>query len=300
MNRTTPLVALAGLVALSGCAGLGFGDRYGDYRDGGYYETDRYDDRYGYDSGAYRAVQRDARDYADALDRYLRISNREERAVREILEYRTYELLEATRVRDHARVYPFPRRPGRAERFWALADRDIARVLDRRYREPYAYYNRYGADRYREYYRHRRYDDRRGWYDTRRDDGPRYDATRDSRRTPRRAEDRRDRREDAREDRRGRREEARRDDRRERDRAQRDRRRDQERRAAEVRERRREQAARQRAERERVQREERVRERSRRQDARRDDRPRRSEAKDDDRKEETRRSPRRSRRGGND
>ena len=175
MNRTTSLLALAGLVALSGCAGLGtFGDYYGDRRDGGYYENDRYDDRYGYDSGYYRAVERDARAYADGLDRYLRISNREERAVREILEYRTYELLEATSPRDHARVYPFPRRRGRAERFWALADRDIDRVLDRRYREPYAYYNRYGAERYQEYYRYRRYDDRRGWVDTR-----------PSRRTPR-------------------------------------------------------------------------------------------------------------------
>ena len=293
MNRTIPLLAFAGLVALSGCAGLGFGDRYGDYRGGGYYENDRYNDGYGYgyDSGYYRAVQRDVREYADALDRYLGISNRQEKAVREILEYRAYELLEATRVRDHARVYPFPRRPGRAERFWALADRDIARVLDRRYHEPYAYYNRYGGDRYREYYRHRRYDDRRGWYDTRRT--PR----RDERRA---AEDRRDRREDVREARRDqqRREEARRrDDRRDRGRAGREERRAQERRADEARDRRRTQAARQRADRERAQREDRARQPSRREDARRTDR-RRAE-KDEGQKKEEAADRRRSRRGGN-
>ena len=273
MNRTTSLIALAGLVALSGCAGLGtFGDRYGDHRrSGDYYEDDDYGDRYGYDSGYYRAVQRDARDYADALDRYLRISNREERAVREILEYRAYELLEATRARDHARVYPFPRRPGRAERFWALADRDIARVLDRRYHEPYAYYNRYGADRYQEYYRYRRYDDRRGWVDTR-----------PSRRTPRRADDARDRRDDARERReeaRERREEARRDDRREQ--AARERRRADDLRAEQERERRRERAARERAERER--------------EGRRD----RRRAEDDKDKKDKRSSRRTPRRGNN-
>ena len=231
MTRTLPFLALTGLVALSGCAGLGtFGDRYGDHRDGGYYENDRYGDYY--DSGYARRVEHDARAYADGLDRYLRISNREERAVREVLEYRTYELLERTRVRDHDRVYPFPRRRGRAERFWALADRDIQRILDRRYHEPYAYYNRYGAERYNEYYRYRRYDDRRGWVDTRRE----------SRRTERRAEKSRDRRDDAREDRRAEQREAarRRADRRER--VEQDRRRDQERRASQDRERRRERA----------------------------------------------------------
>ena len=282
MNRTTSLLALAGLVALSGCAGLGtFGDYYGDRRDGGYYENDRYDDGYGYDSGYYRAVERDARAYADGLDRYLRISNREERAVREILEYRTYELLEATSPRDHARVYPFPRRRGRAERFWALADRDIDRVLDRRYREPYAYYNRYGAERYQEYYRYRRYDDRRGWVDTR-----------PNRRTPRRAEDRRDRREDAREAQR---------DRQRRDEIARERRRVEERRAEQDRERRRQEAARQRDRRERA---DRVRE-SRRTPRRAEDRQERTEdrgrrAEDQSEENDDRSSRRRSRRGGND
>ncbi|MDT0630996.1 hypothetical protein RQM47_00030 [Rubrivirga sp. S365] len=299
MTRTTFLLALAGLFALSGCAGLGaFGIPYGDRHDGGYYETDRYSDRYDHDSGYYRAVQRDVRDYADALDRYLRISNREERAVREILEYRTYQLLDQTRARDHARVYPFPRRPGRAERFWAYADRDIERVLDRRYREPYAYYNRYGAERYREYYRYRRYDERRGWVDTRRDG---------TRRAPRRAaEDRRDRREDARETRRreAQREEARRNDRRER--AEQERRRVQERRAEQERERRREQADRDRSSRERTDREradrdrtDRARRGDRRSVPRRADRDRRADDDKDSKKDESS-DRRRSRRGGSD
>ena len=208
MPRTIPLLALAGLVTLSGCAGLGFGDRYDHrraddvYYDDGYY-GDRYD-RYGSDAVYARRVERDAQRYANDLDRYLRISNREERAIRELLEYRTFELLDRTRVRDHARAYPFPRRRGHAKRFWARADRDIQRILDRRYHEPYAYYNRYGPERYTDYYRYRRYDDRRGWVDTRRED---------QRAARRAAENRRDRREDAREARRRaeQREEARRD-----------------------------------------------------------------------------------------
>ena len=307
MTRTIPLLALAGLVTLSGCAGLGYGDRHGDYRhaDDVYYDDGYYGDRYDrYESGGVyvRRVERDARRYANDLDRYLRVSNREERAIRELLEYRTFELLDRTRVRDHARVYPFPRRRGHAKRFWARVDRDVQRILERRYHEPYAYYNRYGPERYTDYYRHRRYDARRGWVDTRRDD---------RRETRRAAENRRDRREDAREARRRaerqeearreRREEARRDDRRDarrdnrRERADRDRRGDR-REASRERERPR-QNARTRGGAERAESEAR---RDRRAAPRRDrtDDRRRAQSEDERTKEAAER--RRSRRGGSD
>ena len=184
---------LAGLVALTGCADLGYlgNGRYDDYdrgSDGYYGDRGRYD-------GDYRRVERDASVYANEIDRYVGVSNREERAIRDVLLRLTYRQL------DRGGAYPFPRRRGYAERFWRQADRDIERVLDRRYREPYRYYNRYGAQRYREYYRHRRYDDRRGWYDARRYDDGRRD----------RREDRRDARDDRREDRRDDRQETRRD-----------------------------------------------------------------------------------------
>ncbi len=224
---TRPLLttlALAGLVALTGCADLGYlggNDRYGDYRRG-----PTYDDYGDYRRGNYdsRRIDRDAARYANEIDRYLRISNQEERAIRDILVGRTYDFL------DRGGDYPFPRRGNRARSFWNQADRDIERVLDRRYREPYRYYNRYGAQRYNEYYRYRRYDDRRGWYDTRRDrrddrydDGRRVDRSErerarrqeDRRQDRRRADRERDRREEAQRDRaqRDRQERARRDQR---------------------------------------------------------------------------------------
>ncbi|MGB3542722.1 MAG: hypothetical protein WBA11_07360, partial [Rubrivirga sp.] len=195
------LTALAGLVALSGCAGLG---NYGnnDYYGNDRYGNDRYEDgRYGNDrynnrgrSAFHRRVERDARRYVNDLDRYLRISNREERAIRDLLIDRTYRLLDQTNVRRHRDVYPFPRR-GRAQRWWAQTDRQVERILDRRFHEPYGYYNRYGGQRYNEYYRHRRYDNRRGWYDTRR---ARNDGYRQGRQDERARDRRRDRRDAAR------------------------------------------------------------------------------------------------------
>ena len=215
--------ALAALVALSGCADYGgyYGNRGqasypGGTYDNGRYDDGRYDDRA---SGYTNRVRRDARDYVNYIDRHLRISEREERQIVRLIEDRTYRLLDRTRVRDHDRVYPFPRRGNRARGFWNQIDRDIDRILDRRYREPYVYLNRYGSTRYNDYYRHRRYDARRGWYDTRRtdrrvdrgrDDGERRAAERredqrraaDRRQNQRRADRRQDRRQDARQDRR--------------------------------------------------------------------------------------------------
>ena len=295
MNRPLlPLAALAGLVVLSGCAGLGYygddghhgNDRYGNgrYEDGRY--DRRYDDRGG--SGYYRRVERDARAYADDLDRYLRISNREERAIRELLVYRTYDLLDRTSARRHRDVYPFPR-SHRAQRWWAQTDREVERLLDRRYHEPYGYYNRYGGQRYTEYYRHRRYDARRGWYDTRPDRG--YD---DGRRRGRDAERARDRREDRREAaRRAERQEDRRADRR-RAEEQRDRRQD--RREAE---RERDRRQDRRADSRRDRREDRR--RAERREDRQDDRSeRRSERRDDDDDDDDDDRERRRRGRGND
>lgn len=207
MNRSLlSLTALAGLVALSGCAGLGYyGDHYGggDYGDYRRAPSGDYGGRTGRTTSAYRSnVERDARHYVDELDRYLGISNREERAIRDLLIRRTYQLLDQTSYSRHGGVYPFPRRSGRAQGWWNSVDREIERILDRRYREPYAYYNRYGGTRYTEYYRHRRYDARRGWYDTRQSyndgyrDGRRTDARQDRRAQERRADRREDRRDD--------------------------------------------------------------------------------------------------------
>ncbi len=250
MNRSLlTAAALAGLVALTGCAELGYlggNGGYGDYRRG---SDDRYED-YGYRGDYERRINRDASAYANELDRYLRISNSEERAIRDLLVRRTYETL------DRGGAYPFPRRGDHARSFWGRVDRDIERVLDRRYHEPYRYYNRYGAQRYQDYYRYRRYDARRGWYDTRRRDDDRYDDgqrerardRRDDRREAGRREDRqearRDRRENQREARRDRREnqrEARRDQREDRREARQDRREGTRRAAEQTRERRQEQ-----------------------------------------------------------
>lgn len=291
MNRTLPALALTALVALSGCAGLGsFGDRYGSGRYGGnddYYESGRYGDPYA-ESGYYRSVERDAREYADAVDRYLRISNREERAIRDLVERRAYDLLRQTRARDHARVYPFPRRPGRAERFWSYVDRDVEQILDRRYREPYAYYNRYGADRYQEYYRYRRYDDRAGWVDTRRSD----------RRTPRRAETRRDDNRAAARARQQREEARRRDQRADRQRQRAEARREEARRT-EARRAERERERREKARREETRRREAARERNERARSERSRERRRTEEAKENKKESETRSRRRTRRGGN-
>ncbi|MAQ92197.1 MAG: hypothetical protein CMM84_01510 [Rhodothermaceae bacterium] len=190
------MAALAGLLALTGCAELGYANgRYGDYGDYRRAPVPTRNDNYGRTSRYRSSVERDARQYVDQLDRHLRISNREEREIRDLLIRRTYQLLDRTAYSRHGSVYPFPRHYGEARGWWAQIDRDIERILDRRYWEPYRYYNRYGSVRYTDYYRYRRYDQRRGWYDTRRNDR-RYD---NDRRDDRRYDDgRRDRRADER------------------------------------------------------------------------------------------------------
>ena len=190
------MAALAGLLALTGCAELGYANgHYGDYGDYRRAPVPTRNDNYGRTSRYRSSVERDARQYVDQLDRHLRISNREEREIRDLLIRRTYQLLDRTAYSRHGSVYPFPRHYGEARGWWAQIDRDIERILDRRYWEPYRYYNRYGSVRYTDYYRYRRYDQRRGWYDTRRNDR-RYD---NDRRDDRRYDDgRRDRRADER------------------------------------------------------------------------------------------------------
>ena len=289
-----PLSALAGLVLLTGCASYGYGPygRTGDYGD--YRRAPDYDGRYGRTSDYRRNVERDANAYVNDLDRYLRISNREERAIRDLLVRRTYQLLDQTSYGRQGGVYPFPRRAGRARSWWSQVDRDIERILDRRYHEPYRYYNRYGADRYQEYYRYRRYDTRRGWYDTRRSNDR--DYRRDDRYDDhRRAEARREaeRREQASRDQRRRVEEQRRRAEEQRRRVEQDRRRIERERD----ERRRAEARRQADERRR---EDQRRDAERRREAeRRDDR--REAERRDDRRDDTRRDSRsdRRRRGDN-
>ena len=209
------MAALAGLLALTGCAELGYANgHYGDYGDYRRAPVPTRNDNYGRTSRYRSSVERDARQYVDQLDRHLRISNREEREIRDLLIRRTYQLLDRTAYSRHGSVYPFPRHYGEARGWWAQIDRDIERILDRRYWEPYRYYNRYGSVRYTDYYRYRRYDQRRGWYDTRRNnrrydndrrDNRRYDDGRRSRQADeRRAEQRREeqRRADRQQDRR--------------------------------------------------------------------------------------------------
>lgn len=301
MNRSLlTTAALAGLIALTGCADLGYlggNGRYGDYRrapNDGYYGD--YGRRGAYDQ---RRIDRDAAAYANEIDRYLRISSREERAIRDVLVRNTYRFL------DRGGEYPFPRRGNRARSFWSQADRDIERILDRRYHEPYRYYNRYGGERYNDYYRTRRYDTRRGWYDTREyyEDGRRreVDRRRDNRQDRRQVERERDRRERARraEQERDRRERIRRDQRErdQRERARRDQRERDQRQRAERQRRQREEARRDRAREQ--QRDRARRDRSRRgdNDARRD-REERAERERADRQRDSRQE--RRRRGGND
>lgn len=114
----------------SGCAVLS--DVYGDgsYPDRRYPDR-RYPDRRYPDRRISRGdVQRDARSYADVLDRSLRLSNRQEQDIRELLEYRTYDLLNDARHPE--RVYPFPRGSHQSrdvEKWWSRTDRAVDRYL---------------------------------------------------------------------------------------------------------------------------------------------------------------------------
>ena len=157
------------VVALAGCSDLGYArDVYnrvpGRTTDGRY---DRRTDDYSR-TPEYRRISSDAADYARRVDASLRIGNGQERRIRDLLADRTARLLQRTNPRDHRAVYPFPRRfsgDSRAARsFWASADRDIERILDRR-----------DADAYRRYVRAGGRYDNRGQYDSRNNDRGRYD-----------------------------------------------------------------------------------------------------------------------------
>lgn len=165
-----PILALAVLVGLSGCAELGVGNNlpwgngtprypsetrraptYGGRAD----ETSR--------TNEYRRVRSDAAAYATYVDRNLRLNGREESQIRDVVERRAYDLLRRTQPRSHARVYPFPRNANRNPGFWRDVDRDVERVIGRQHRDDYRSLVRYGHVQDRD-----RYDDRR-------DDRDRYD-----------------------------------------------------------------------------------------------------------------------------
>ncbi|HIG73558.1 MAG TPA: hypothetical protein EYQ24_02970 [Bacteroidetes bacterium] len=166
---------LIALLALSGCSTVE-AQRYPTPRRGGsvYQPTDYRNDRYDVRrSTEWRRVQRDIRDYAQYLDRELRLNDRQERRIRDLLEDRTYRLLRNRDARQYRDVYPFPRqfnkrRMNRAEqRFWDDADRRIERILNRQQTREYrAMTDGRSRDRDDRRYRDRddnRYDDgRRG------------------------------------------------------------------------------------------------------------------------------------------
>lgn len=184
MTRSTLFsFGLVAILALSGCSAVE-AQRYPTPRRGGtvYQPTDYRNDRYDVRrSTEWRRVQRDIRDYAQYLDRELRLNDRQERNIRDLLEDRTYRLLRNHRSRDYRDVYPFPRqfnkrRMDRAEeRFWNDADRRIERMLSRqqareyrditdgrsrsRDRDDRRYRGRYDDDRYDDGRRRGRDDD---------------------------------------------------------------------------------------------------------------------------------------------
>jgi|GEM_PF-5091321 len=179
-------IALAALVALSGCA---------DYVNGPWdgsrplpRRAPTYDGRYDdyRRTTEYRRVTSDAAEYARYVERNLRSGH--ESAIRQIVARRAEDLLRRTRARDHYRVYPFPRRHNQHNGFWSGVDRDIQNRIGRRYADEYRYLVRYGESRYRDRY-HRSYD--RPGYGRGHDDGRRGDDRYDDRRG--RDDDRRDR-----------------------------------------------------------------------------------------------------------
>ena len=138
--RLLLLSALA--VALAGCGSL----------DDLYRQAERasgrtYDGRYDRDS---RDLRRGVDRYVRDVDRAVRLSNRQERRVRDVLYDR------ADRYAYRGGRYaddPFPRsrRASReADRFWRDADRAIERELDRRQRDRYRRFTRRFEDRSRD------------------------------------------------------------------------------------------------------------------------------------------------------
>lgn len=167
MKRLSLLLTLGTLVLVGiGCStsygqGTVYDRRVPDYRRG-----DRHQSRY------YDRVHHDVREYVRIMDRRLRLDPRQQQRIHHLLDDRAERLLDRTHPRDHAYVYPFPRRLDNRrqnqhlERWWLDADRQIERQLDRYQRDEYRYMTRpYG-------YRDGRYDRRDGRYDRR--DG-RYD-----------------------------------------------------------------------------------------------------------------------------
>lgn len=107
----------------------------------------------------YRRIARDADRYADLLDRELRLSNRQERDIERLLIDRARDMLRNTSVRNHRRLYPFPRGTNShaARTWWSRTDRSIERMLHPRQRSEYRSLARY-LDR--QDGRNGRYDDR--------------------------------------------------------------------------------------------------------------------------------------------
>lgn len=151
--RFLVLLLLAGLVA--GCATLDDLYREAERYPDDVYRDSRYPDRN--DNEVRRDVQRYVRD----VDRAVRLDSRQERRLEDLLEDRTYRLLERDRY-DRRSVYPLPRsrRPSReVERWWRDADRAIERTLSRRQRDEYRRFVRRYDDR------DHRYDDDDDWDD---------------------------------------------------------------------------------------------------------------------------------------
>ena len=105
MNRFPLLLALATLVLVGiGCSttygqGTVYDRRVPDYRRG-----DRHQSRY------YDRLHHDVREYVQVMDRRLRLDQRQQQRIHRLLDDRAGRLLDRTHPRDHAYVYPFPRR----------------------------------------------------------------------------------------------------------------------------------------------------------------------------------------------
>lgn len=160
LRLTLPLLVLA--VVAAGCATTVYDTRYPDrrYPDRRQPDTRRVDHR---TSRYYQHVEGDVRAYVRTLDRHLRLDRRQQQRIQRLLGERTYRLLDRTRPREHARVYPFPRRTDHryrdtaTERWWRTLDAQIERTLDRRQRDAYRSITRRYDDRY--YRDGRRYDE---------------------------------------------------------------------------------------------------------------------------------------------
>ena len=149
---TSPLPLLAAaLLVLSGCQSLGSLDQI-------YREIERIPRAWDRGGGGGRA-DRDASDYVRDVDRAVRLDGRQERQVRDIVQYR------ASRVDDRDSPFPRGRSSSRAvETWWRDTDRQIERLLSDRQRDDYRdFVARYDDRRYQ--------DDEDDWGDDDWDDG---------------------------------------------------------------------------------------------------------------------------------